>query len=236
MKKILSFITVAALLLPATVSAQEKRGWAAGIKGGLVYGAVTGKSVCTYMNSDYEMSTYDMAKGGFKNIPYFSGLAAVYSDYRFNDSWALGSEIGLAVVKEPRDSKDEFGSWFVYKDHNRPQLYIAPATVKYYIPKAGGLHITLGPELGINIGSRYFKLYRGVGGDVAYRLKYNPVTFAINSGIGYRFNFGMVLQAEYSAGLTRTVSKTGGYPNIETDYRDGMFRFSLSYDLFKRRK
>ena len=236
MKNILSFLIIAALGVPAISSAQEHRGWAAGVKGGLLYGAAIGEEKGYYEPTN----TTSYLKGGFNSLHYTSGFFAVYSDYRFNSSWALGSEVGFAVVKDP--TREKYRGFFYYshskKDHNRPKLYIVQAIVKYYIPKAKGLHLTLGPELGINLGDRYFRygFYVG-GGPNYYRLyKYNPVTFAINSGIGYRFNFGMTLQAEYSAGLTRSISKNGEDENRELNYRDGMFRFSLSYDLFKRRK
>jgi len=234
MKKILSFITVAALLLPATVSAQEKRGWAAGVKGGLSYGAIMGKSVSIYNN--IEKRHYS----DFKSLSYISGLASIYADYRLNDSWAFGSEVGFTVIKEREyERTGEFRYNFASESHNRPELYITPIIVKYYIPKAKGLHLTLGPELNVNLGNRYFKEGHYVGnGSPMYRLyKYNPVTLAITPGIGYRFGFGMTLQAEYSAGVTRAIHKTSDdNPHQNLYYRDGMFRFSLSYDLFKRRK
>ena len=237
MKNILSFLIIAALSVPAISSAQEHRGWAAGVKGGLLYGAAMGKTKTYYEPTN----TTSYFKGGFNRLHYTSGFFAVYSDYRFNSSWALGSEVGFAVVKDPIKVKGIGSSFYTSygynKDHNRPKLYIVPAIVKYYIPKAKGLHLTLGPELGVNLGDRYFKSGYYVGASPIYYLyKYNTVTLAINSGINYRFDFGLTLQAEYSAGLTRSISKNGEDENRELNYRDGMFRFSLSYDLFKRRR
>ncbi len=237
MKKILSFITVAALLLPAAVSAQDNRGLAVGVKGGLMYGAIMGKSVSMSIYNNIEKRHYS----DFKSLSYISGLASVYADYRLNDSWAFGSEVGFTVIKEREyERRGVFFRYdFAYESHNRPELYITPIIVKYYIPKAKGLHLTLGPELNINLGNRYFKEGHYVGGGrPGYRLyKYNPVTLAITPGIGYRFGFGMTLQAEYSAGVTRVIHKTSDdNPHQNLYYRDGMFRFSLSYDLFKRRK
>ena len=175
---------------------------------------------------------------GFPKTHEASGVIAFYGDYRFDDMWAIAPEVGFTVIK------DAFGTRNYYKKGTRPKLYIAPL-VKFYIPKAKGLHVTLGPELGItarkySYGIEPILIGLPPGDEPAessvqgYPLKYNPLTFAINSGIGYRFKKGVAFNAEYSAGLTRIIHKNEG-----TDYntaKDGMFRFTIGIDLYRRRK
>lgn len=233
MKNILSFLIIAALSMPAISSAQEHRGWAAGIKGGPLYGTVMGT---LYQNIHTDLPGLETRKskaGGFGTNSYLNGFAAIYSDYRFNDSWSLGSEIGFVMMEDAAFMRS---NWVLKpKEYDRFNLYVAPAIAKYYIPKTKGLHLTLGPELRIHLGDRYFNFF-GNPGSAGCEFKYNSVAFAINSGIGYRFKFGMTLQAEYSAGLTRMVSKKSDDKYFFLRVHDDMFRFSLSYDLFKRRK
>ena len=100
MKNILSFLIIAALGVPAISSAQEHRGWAAGIKGGPLYGTVMGT---LYQNIHTDLPGLEARKskaGGFGTNSYLNGFAAIYSDYRFNDSWSLGSEIGFVMMED----------------------------------------------------------------------------------------------------------------------------------------
>ncbi|MDE6483450.1 MAG: hypothetical protein K2L01_06820 [Rikenellaceae bacterium] len=226
MKKILfilCLITVFPLISEAQV--QEYGRFMPGIKLGAV---VTGATGTHY--------------SGFPKTHEASGIIAFYGDYRFDDMWAIAPEAGFTVIK------DAYGTRNYYNTGTRPKLYIA-SLVKFYIPKAKGFHVTLGPELGItarklSYGRMYFPTSPFPPGEEppgwpyepspSHELKYNPLTFAINSGIGYRFKKGVAFNAEYSAGLTRIIHKNEG-----TDYntvKDGMFRFTIAIDLYRRNK
>lgn len=213
MKKILTLLVGLSMLLPAISQAQvqEYKKFMPGIKFGAVVTGATGN----HYNS------------GFSNTHAASGAVAFYGDYRFNDLWALGSEIGFTVIRE-----DEYAKG-AYDGGTRPKIYLTPVIAKFYIPKAKGLHLTLAPELGITARKLRYPATHWVGGTPP-TYKYNPVTFAINSGIGYRFNKGVVFHAEYSAGLTRVIHKDRFSKNNTA--KDGMFRFTIGVDLYRRRK
>ena len=225
----LFFIAGLALMLPTLSYAQvqEYRKFRLGFKAGVAIVAPT--------DADFG--------SGFKNSSATTGIAAIYGDYRFNDRWAIGPEVGFTVIRH----SDLTLSSSDYKG-TRPKLHVAPL-VKFYVPKAKGLHITLGPELGIT--ARKLCYGRGVilaspfptgqeppGWEATpvegNKLKYNPISFAINAGIGYRFKKGVTFNAEYSAGLTRITHKND-YTGYDTA-KDGMFRFTIGVDLYRRRK
>ena len=214
MKSISLFLVGTMLMFPTLLYAQtqEYKKFRFGIK--------AGAAVAAPVNSGFGED--------FEDNSTLTGIFALYGDYRFGDMWAIEPEIGFTVIK------DSYYTRNYSTDGTRPKLYIAPS-VKFYIPKAKGLHLTLGPELGItarrlSYGTHYPLIgAMNVQGD---RLRYNPVALAVNAGIGYRFNKGVSLNAEYSAGLTRITHK-----NSATEYntaKDGMLRFTIAIDLYRR--
>lgn len=228
MKKFLFILGfVAALPLMSEAQIQEYRKFRSGIK--------LGAAVVAPTDADFG--------SGFKNCSMTTGIVALYGDYRFNDLWAIGPEIGFTVIRHSDltlSSSSYHGT--------RPKFYVAPL-VKFYIPKAKGLHVTLGPELGITARKlSYGRMYVPTspfppgqeppgwpyGPSPSHELKYNLFTFAINSGIGYRFKNGVAFNAEYSAGLTRITHKNEG--TAYDTAKDGMFRFTIGIDLYRRRK
>ncbi len=213
MKRILIFLVGLAIMSPTISEAQiqEYGRFMPGIKLGAVVTGTTG-------------AHYD---SGFSNTHAASGVVAFYGDYRFNDLWALVAEVGFTVIRESGHAKATF------EDGTRPKVYVTPVIAKFYIPKAKGLHLTLAPELGITARKLHYPATLWVGG-IPPTYKYNPVTFAINSGIGYRFNKGVAFHAEYSAGFTRVIQKNE-YSENDTA-KDGMFRFTIAIDLYRRRK
>ncbi len=213
MKKVLLFLAWSIAALPAMSQVQEYRRFMPGIKFGAV---VTGA-----IGNDFESSAT-----GFHNTHTASGALAFYGDYRLNDLWALGSELGFTVVREKGKAR---GS---YNDGTRAKFYVTPVIAKLYLFKAKRFHLTLAPELGIT--ARRLHYYASMWSGPYPEYKYNPVTFAINSGLGYRFNKGVVFHAEYSAGLTRVVHKN--HTSAETSAKDGMFRFTIGVDLYRRRR
>ena len=220
MKKIIFVLVGLAIMCPTISEAQmqEYKNIKLGIKAGAVVMAATGD----------KSSLYHEHTNGFKNTHSATGAIALYGDYRINDSWALGSEFGLIAAR------DNHVAITTYNDAIRPKLYLAPL-VKYYIPYVKGLHLTLGPELGIT--ARRLRYTAAMVGAGLVRFKYNPVTFAVNSGVGYRFDKGVVLHAEYSAGLTCVVNKHANkWINKDETVKDGMLRFTIAIDLYRRSK
>ena len=107
------------------------------------------------------------------------------------------------------------------KDH----YLLIPLKGKYYIPACKGLNVFVGPQMDICL-DRNTMLFDG-GAPAESRNCMLSATF----GLGYRFQFGLDLAANYNIGLLSNM-KTSGFDPM----RNSVFQISVGWCLYRRNK
>lgn len=113
---------------------------------------------------------------------------AVFADIRFTDFYALQPEImysrqgGKSITSNSRDLTIDY-------------LSIGVAN-KFYVVPNRGLHFILGPSLDIDLENNIISLINETNDS-----EVTPIDFSVFMGIGYEFDFGLVLEARYKQGL-----------------------------------
>ena len=124
---------------------------------------------------------------------------------------------GFAVELDVLYSAQGVGGTEVYDN------LLVPLKLKYYIPYTKGLNVFVGPQLDLMLGNPT-NILGWVGGVVP---PMRTTSVSVVAGLGYRFNFGLELTANYNAGLLSVL-------DIETSqYRPSVFQFTVRYDVFR---
>lgn len=138
----------------------------------------------------------------------------IFAQYRFNNSWAVQPEI-LYSMQGARTTNMDGGP-------NRTEKidYISvPILAKFYATQ--GLSFGIGPQVA-------FRVRADNGGGTyangeTFKDFTNPVELAAAVGAAYDFPFGIVLDARYTIGMTKT---------FKSDFWEGhnsVFQFSVGY-------
>lgn len=102
------------------------------------------------------------------------------------------------------------------KNTNRTDNYIIlPLRAKYYTPFAKGLNIFAGPQFDLGFG---FEQYIGPSVDT------RTGSISLTMGVGYRFDFGLDLTANYNLGLQ---DRVGALPSHNS--RNSVFQVAVGY-------
>lgn len=113
---------------------------------------------------------------------------AVFADIRFTDFYALQPEImysrqgGKSIASNSRDLNIDY-------------LSIGVAN-KFYVVPNRGLHFILGPSLDFDLENNIINLINETNDS-----EVTPFDFSIFMGIGYEFDFGLIVEARYKQGL-----------------------------------
>ncbi|HAC20757.1 MAG TPA: hypothetical protein DCF91_01505 [Porphyromonadaceae bacterium] len=184
------------LLLVAMVAASF------GAKGqdNLSFGPKIGLNVSDLTNGDYS------ARVGMN--------VGIFAQYRFNNSWAVQPEILYSM--QGAKTKGMLGG----PNYTCKIDYISvPILAKFYATQ--GLSFGIGPQVAFRVkadaGSGTF------GNGETLKDKTNPVELAAAVGAAYDFPFGIVLDARYTIGMTKT---------FKSDFWEGhnsVFQFSVGY-------
>lgn len=140
----------------------------------------------------------------------------VFAQYRFNNSWAVQPEILYSMQGAKLDHLLDGGS----SNRTYKVDYISvPILAKFYATQ--GLSFGLGPQVAFRV-----KADNGGGtydNNETFKDKTNPVELAAAVGAAYDFPFGIVLDARYTIGMTKT---------FKSDFWEGhnsVFQFSVGY-------
>ncbi len=138
-------------------------------------------------------------------------------DIPFSDYYALQPEIFYSSQGGSSNSPD-------YGDVEISYLSLAAAN-KFYVGPNKGFHFVLGAGLDVNLKNNFVNLFNGDGdGEIS------PFDVVVFGGIGYEFNFGLILEARYKQG-TVSVDFFGADDLYEEDGSNlnGVFQIGAAY-------
>lgn len=153
-----------------------------------------------------KITNYSDEWGCFGNVGFFGEWK--------KDCWALETDVLYSMQGA------DFGG-YSQKDH----YLLIPLKGKYYIPACKGLNVFAGPQLDICL-ERNTMFFNG-GAPAESRNCMLSATF----GLGYRFQFGLDLAANYNIGLLSNM-KTSGFDFM----RNSVFQISVGWCLYSRHK
>lgn len=202
-----------------------------GFKSGATYSSID-EIQTTLISPVFPTTTYTT-----ENAYRFGFTAGFYVYHRFrNSKLAIQPEISFAMEGGDFNYSDieelEYTISFIYNYIN-----IAPL-LKLYGP--GGLHLTIGPQLGINIngtGIDYTSNKPDLGPDLQIQqhlrgvLKGQANVSAV-FGVGYEFPFGLMLEGRYQQGFTDVIeTQANGFNFIENKNVARSFQFTVGYAI-----
>ncbi len=138
-------------------------------------------------------------------------------DIPITDSYTLQPEVFYSSQGGSSNSPD-------YGDVEISYLSLAAAN-KFYVGPNKGIHFVLGAGLDVNLKNNFVNLFNGDGdGEIS------PFDVVVFGGIGYEFNFGLVLEARYKQG-TVSVDFFGEDDLYEEDGSNlnGVFQIGAAY-------
>lgn len=155
---------------------------------------------------------FDMTNYWGKNTPHGmkpSYQAGVFMEYRFaGTKFAIAPEVVFAAQGgKYKAGADVLGISLGNLDKNVTcyNNYInIPVMFKYYVTP--DFSIDLGPQLGINVYSKYS--IEGVDKSVDYKNETNTVDFGVGLGATYNLTSNAFLQARYTMGVTDVYKET----------------------------
>ena len=141
------------------------------------------------------------------------GNVGLFGEWK-KDCWAWEADVLYSMQGVDFDG-------YRQKDH----YLLIPLKGKYYIPACKGLNVFVGPQMDICL-DRNTMLFDG-GAPAESRNCMLSATF----GLGYRFQFGLDLAANYNIGLLSNM-KTSGFDPM----RNSVFQISVGWCLYRRNK
>lgn len=153
--------------------------------------------------------------------------AGLFLEYKFNDKFAIAPEAVFAsqggkfkaVDGELATWLDKLGEGSLNKDITYNVNYInIPVMLKYYVTP--DFSIDFGPQLGINVYSKYS--IKDVDDAVDIKDGTESVDFGLGLGGTYNLTSNAFLQARYTMGLTKT------FKDLD-DCKNGNIQISLGY-------
>lgn len=148
------------------------------------------------------------------------GNAGIFMDIRFSEFYAMQPEL----IYSRQGGKSAFENT---EDLNINYLSIGLLNKFYIIPRQG-LHLILGPSFDFDFENNIINLINGSNDS-----EVTPFDLSILMGIGYEFDFGLILEARYKQGLLNIDLFRDSF---DSDFYDGeentlntVFQFGLAY-------
>ena len=161
-----------------------------------------------------------------EDLKFKPGLnIGIFGKYYINDMFDFQAE--LLYSQQGYKSNISFfdfgGVSLQYKYKTISHYLNIPLLLKYYPFER--IYFEAGPQIGFCLDYKLSSSYSEVD-EVWDRYKdYNSVDFSLVGGIGIDLGSGLNITARYNHGFTHTI------PN--TDYKNRVLQFSLTYDLWK---
>ena len=144
--------------------------------------------------------------------------AGVFGKYMINDKFDIQAELLYSQQGFKSDIQlAYYGGILISGGYKLLSHYInIPLVLKYYPVKR--IFIEAGPQAGFCLSSK-------ISPSVDWDVDYNVLDFSLVGGIGIDLGEGLTFNARYNHGFTNT------FPHF--DYKNRVFQFSLSYDLWQ---
>ena len=154
--------------------------------------------------------------------------AGVFMEYRFTNRFSIAPEVVFAAQGGKYDVKDynDGDGYFDAKFTENVNYINIPVMFKYYVTPA--LSIDLGPQLGINVYSKYTVESKDKNLNINETLDQKDDTKTIDVGVGlgltYNITNDVFVQGRYTLGLTEVFDKSwdtgkNGNAQIAIGYR-----------------
>lgn len=154
--------------------------------------------------------------------------AGLFMEYRFTSSFSIAPEVVFAAQGGKYDVKDynDGDGYFDAKFTDNINYINIPVMFKYYLTPA--LSIDLGPQLGINVYSKYTVESKDKNLNIKETIDQKDDTKAIDVGVGlgltYNITNDVFVQGRYTLGLTEVFDKSwdtgkNGNAQIAIGYR-----------------
>lgn len=154
--------------------------------------------------------------------------AGLFMEYRFTSSFSIAPEVVFAAQGGKYDVKDynDGDGYFDAKFTDNINYINIPVMFKYYVTPA--LSIDLGPQLGINVYSKYTVESKDKHLNIKETIDQKDDTKAIDVGVGlgltYNITNDVFVQGRYTLGLTEVFDKSwdtgkNGNAQIAIGYR-----------------
>ena len=154
--------------------------------------------------------------------------AGLFMEYRFTSSFSIAPEVVFAAQGGKYDVKDynDGDGYFDAKFTDNINYINIPVMFKYYVTPA--LSIDLGPQLGINVYSKYTVESKDKNLNIKETIDQKDDTKAIDVGVGlgltYNITNDVFVQGRYTLGLTEVFDKSwdtgkNGNAQIAIGYR-----------------
>ena len=154
--------------------------------------------------------------------------AGLFMEYRFTSSFSIAPEVVFAAQGGKYDVKDynDGDGYFDAKFTDNINYINIPVMFKYYLIPA--LSIDLGPQLGINVYSKYTVESKDKNLNIKETIDQKDDTKAIDVGVGlgltYNITNDVFVQGRYTLGLTEVFDKSwdtgkNGNAQIAIGYR-----------------
>jgi hypothetical protein len=202
-----------------------------GFKGGVNYASIQDIKT-TIIPPEFAVQTYTAEEE--KRIGYTVGF---FIYHRFNRS---------KFAVQPQISYTARGGNFKYSDVNDLEYliefnyqFIDVSTLLKIYP-VGGLHFAVGPEIGFNVASTnidYTSNMPELGPDLQITQSLREVLKGKNDigillGVGYDFEFGLMIELQYRMGLTDVIeTQANGFNFIENPNKTSTIQFTVGYAI-----
>ncbi len=97
-------------------------------------------------------------------------------------------------------------------------------TNKFYVVPDSGLHVLVGPSFDVSIDDSFY--------DINADVEFSPFDFSLFLGVGYEFDFGLILEARYKHGLIN-IDLFADYSNeafsVQENVLNNMFQIAAAY-------
>ena len=156
--------------------------------------------------------------------------AGVFANIQFSDLYALQPEIVYSAQ----------GGVSEIQGFDRARLeYIGIGLInKFFVTRNKGFHIMGGIGFDVNLAHSIPNLINSEG--EGSNVDYTPIDFALYGGLGYEFDFGLILEARFKHGVIDVSLDNERYNPTTGEYRKfrelhQVFQFGLAYKFdFKK--
>jgi hypothetical protein len=159
----------------------------------------------------------------------FNYQAGVFMEYRFNDKFSIAPEVVFAAQGDKMDifyteydeNANPIGEAKCHETDHMNYINV-PIMLKYYVIPS--LSIDFGPQLGINVYSKYNYDGSPYAGDYDNKEYTKTIDFGLGLGLTYNITNDVFVQGRYTLGITK-VFKNLAYD----DYKNGNAQIAIGY-------
>ena len=218
-------------LTTASLAQPEDDTWHYGFKGGVNYSSI-GDVQTTIIPSVFGVQTYTASED--RRLGYTAGFF-VYHRFR-NSRFAVQPQVSFSArggdfnYTDIEDLEYKIGFNYQYVDFS--------VLMKVY--PAAGFHFAVGPEIGLQVAGTnltYTSNMPELGPDLQIQQSLREVLKGRNDigvlvGVGYDFDFGLMLEIQYRFGITDVIeTQANGFNFIENTNRSSSVQLTVGYAL-----